>query len=306
MYKPPPKPVERTPAVPELPPQAPKGDELLKVLRLIAQHLAKPSTSERLLAEHHDLQKQIVSLLTIQNKYITKHTRDGEYFDSGTRRATVSTPTAPLDQNMIAVPPATPGYDIVEIYSILKRIAPELHVINDGTSLAGVDKSIFVRSSTDGSVFSREVQIPYGESKTFFNVYELRVRAPNGDDLGTNGTSYRVTEYNFSLTYFTPIVNVTIPSVNANRSDFTAQNVSVGLADTALPDIVIPDGYGLIIRANVDNTGKVYVSRTDATVAANRNSLNAGDFVKLYITNANLAHVAASLAAQSVDLIVEL
>lgn len=96
----------------------------------------------------------------------------------------------------------------------------------------------------------------------------------------------------------------------ANRSDFTAQSLqNIGLPGTGtqLPNISVPNGFALVVRATPGNAGSVYLSRTQAgtNVATSRNTLSAGDSAKLYITNANLAWVAGSQANQNVDILVE-
>jgi len=96
--------------------------------------------------------------------------------------------------------------------------------------------------------------------------------------------------------------------LTANKDSFTAQSFTIASANTntQVPvSITVPNGFALVIRAHVDNTGKVYISRTDATNAASRNTLNAGDTVRLFITNSNLVYAAVSVAGERIDLLVE-
>lgn len=99
-------------------------------------------------------------------------------------------------------------------------------------------------------------------------------------------------------------------TISTNRTSFTAQVVNAPVAGAQLPSITVPDGFSLMIRANILNTGQVYVAisqanATNAAIPGNRNTLNAGDTLRLYVTNANLVYVAGSAASQNVDLLVE-
>ena len=95
-----------------------------------------------------------------------------------------------------------------------------------------------------------------------------------------------------------------------NRSSFTAQVINAPVLGTMLPNIPIPDSFALVLRATIGNTGQVFVanSTTNATSSAipgNRNTLNAGDAIKLYVTNANIIAIAGSATGNNVDLLVE-
>lgn len=95
-----------------------------------------------------------------------------------------------------------------------------------------------------------------------------------------------------------------------NRSSFTAQVINAPIAGTFLPSITIPDSFAFVLRATIGNTGQVYVANsianaTSSTIPGNRNTLNAGDAIKLYVTNANLVAIAGSASGNNVDLLVE-
>jgi len=187
--------------------------------------------------------------------------------------------------------PDSPNYNRERIFEVLERNAPELQVLNDG------DDSLYVRISHGGSTkSSHEAIIRAGESKIYDNVYELRLRSPTVD------LPYRVTEYEI-------VKGVSISSL-PNQDAFTTQssrNINATPAFTQLPDITVPDGYALVIRADVHNTNDVYVANSGANtnIAANRNTLDSGDNIRLFVTNANLVFVAGSAANQSVDIVVE-
>jgi hypothetical protein len=229
-------------------------------------------------------------------------------------------------------------YDDIDIHN--NKTPPAnaeiLWVICDGP-VSSTDPYIYVRSSPDRKNFTQEIPVKIGEKWGFENVYELRVRS------ALIGTQYRVSEYDNQLTYVsvavnspvsvvidnttpidativnttpipvdvtntTPInVSVTNPVVTANRPKFITQSVGVGLVDQILPNITIPDGFALVVRSNPFNLGnsRIYVSSNNATIAGNRITLAAGDDTKLFINNANLVHVAASIIGQTIDLITE-
>lgn len=181
-----------------------------------------------------------------------------------------------------------PNYNQERVFEALERNAELLHVSNDGSDILYV-----VTSHQGGQSSSRERPIYPGEIKKIFNVYELRLRS------ATVGLPYRVSEY-----------SIRCCSALKNRQAFNAQSlIGIGAvgAGTQLPNLIIPVGLGLVIRATVGNNGTVYVATSAANtgIAANRITLAVGDAVKLLITNANIVWVAGSAAAQNVDLLVE-
>jgi hypothetical protein len=93
-----------------------------------------------------------------------------------------------------------------------------------------------------------------------------------------------------------------------NRAAWTRDNKNVAAAGTAenLSALPIPDGFGLVIKAKATNTGKIELGETKAIAeGASPYRLVAGEFVKLYITNANLVWVDATVNGEGVELIVE-
>lgn len=96
----------------------------------------------------------------------------------------------------------------------------------------------------------------------------------------------------------------------SNRLAFTAQVINAPTTGTFLPNIPIPNGFALVVRATIGNTGLIYIANsvanaTYSSIPGNRVTLNAGDVAKLFISNANLVAVAASAAGNSLDIIVE-
>lgn len=177
-------------------------------------------------------------------------------------------------------------YNVEPIYKELERYSKRVIVKNDGSV------TLFILISHSGTTkYSHEVPIYAGESKIYHDVYEIRLRST------VAGHAYRVTEYEIEST-----------SNVSNRSDFIANSFTIALANTntQVPlSIIVPNGFALVFRAHVSNTGLVYISRTDATNTTLRNTLNAGDTVKLYIINSNLIFAAVSVAGERIDLLVE-
>lgn len=78
----------------------------------------------------------------------------------------------------------SPVYNKERIFEDLERYADIVNVANDGT------ETLFVIISHGGRTnFSQEAPIFPGEVKTYYQVYELRLRSPE------KGLKYRVTEY---------------------------------------------------------------------------------------------------------------
>lgn len=74
-----------------------------------------------------------------------------------------------------------------------------------------------------------------------------------------------------------------------------------------LPSMSIPNGMCLVIRAQPDNTGNVYLSHSKlgAESATNRVQLAGGQAVTLYLANADLVWWNASAASQKIEVYVE-
>lgn len=190
------------------------------------------------------------------------------------------------------------------------RRAPRIQIINDSTDTI-TDKTIYVISTSNGSDWTPEATIRIGEARSFYNVWELRLRSP------TAGVPYRITEWDIWLPYSRPISSGII-----NLNLFTAQNIAApfGGAGINLPAITIPNGFSLSVKANVNNPAQVFLAGpipvaggatpqadaiTNVGIAANRITLDPGDTVELYISNSNLVAILGSAAGNSVDILVE-
>lgn len=268
-----------------------------------------PSHTELLqrILEEHETFRQILSQMTeLVTSLGTAPKPEDKYYDTPQTVIAVATPLQPNSpdtfSNATAVPPIQ-GYQSENIYATVGRVATKITIINDGTT------TLFVISSPEGKTWSSENTILIGEARTFWNVWELRLRSPSAGIIGPplTGGVYRVTERDFWLAYSSAIAGSSI-----NRAAFTAQSVSPinNLpATTQLPNITVPNGFSLVVRATVGNATTIYLANSVANlaIAANRNTLSPGDLVRLAITNANLVFVAGSGAgANNVDILVEL
>lgn len=173
---------------------------------------------------------------------------------------------------------------------------------------------LYVRTSTGANAeFSVEIPVRVGEDWEFRDVYAFRIRS------SVAGQQYRITTDPHRTTFVSTIVNVPIPGGAttppvANRNNFIALNVPVGIVDSVLSSsppglistITIPNGFAIVITANIDNSGtsRIFVSRTNA-LSGNRVTLAPGDAARLNITTSDLIHVAANVAGQSIDILVE-
>lgn len=274
-----------------VPYRLPPGSEVTGLNSVIAELRA----IERTLNEHKSLFEDIRSYLSYRVPPESANLLETQ------QETTVATPGL---RNTISQDTVTdgvnPGYDEVEVWNSLGgRKAQRAWLVNDGVQGTGKGDSLFLRISPDGKNFSPEFIMILGEIRIASDVYAIRFRSP------TQGITLRASEREIYPPYVTSIENTFTTAGSSNKTNFTAQNVGVGVVDSILPNITVPDGYALIIRSNVNNGGQIYVSRTDATVPAGRNTLAAGDAMGLFITNANLVHVAGTLGAQTVDLTAE-
>ena len=103
----------------------------------------------------------------------------GNYYDTSNTITTAQL-TNPND-------PDGPNYNREPIYEALERNAEEIQVSNDNPIGGAI---LYVISSHSGRQgFSRERPIYPMQTKTFYNIYEIRLRSPVAD------SPYRVSEY---------------------------------------------------------------------------------------------------------------
>lgn len=117
----------------------------------------------------------------------------------------------------------SPVYQRERIFVDLQRIADKILVTNEGPGI------LYIIVSHGGEIeFSQETPIFAGDTKWYYNVYELRTRSPIA------GLAYRVTEYDIHVggsIGFTPfdmvdMHDVALPAANTNwlPSDITPIN----------------------------------------------------------------------------------
>lgn len=260
----------------------------------------------RLLKEKIEIEQYNTALLEDIRNYFIKKSPTGKYFSTGQLTISTATPLEIAPDITAATPTAVGFYDRVRVHEIVNRNVPELYVINDGIIPADPTAIIYVRSSSDGTVFSTETPILVGEKWTFNDVYELRVRSP------VSGTKYRATEYDNVVTYVSTVISV--PGMGgpvANRGSFATKMVNAPVGGAQLdPGTVIPDGFSIVVRANVDNAGnsRVFVANSlaNTNIPGNRNTLAPGDDIRCYVNNANLIYIRGLLGTENVDWFAEL
>lgn len=274
----------------------PRGEECRVALKKPAP---SPSKAFQLLLDMMSAQLHILE--EIKNSY-NNISPTGTYFDTGQLLISIATLTKPTSIDSIADASAgITGYDKQDIFTVLQRKTQHLHIINDGPD------TVYAIFTTDGKTWTDEIMIPFGEARTLWDVYEVRIRSP------TLHNKYRMTEYDFWLTYTTTVVNVNVPqSPFANKTNFAAQILNATFGGNTLPVIAVPDGFALVVRSNVDNPGnsRVFVGRNVVDVAppraaGNYNTLAPGDDVRLFVTDASLIAVAGLLGTENVDITVE-
>lgn len=295
------RPTRETPENSVAPSSQPGHEDLYQ--QIIAQHKA-------IIAEHTDIKKMLDKLTEIALATYTAPRKSIDYYNRDVATITRAGANPPAGTNYNPEDPVYSNRELV--YDSLQphRIAPKIQIINDATDTMS-DKTLFVISTSDGGNWTPEATIRIGEARAFYNVWELRLRSP------TAGVPYRITEWDIWLPYSRPIAAATI-----NLDLFTAQNLAAPFPAPGinLPNITIPNGYSVAIKANVNNLGQVFVAGpipvqggatpqadaiTNVGIVANRITLDAGDTVELFISNANLAAILGSAAGNSVDILVE-
>jgi hypothetical protein len=265
---------------------------------------------KKVISQHEDIKNVLVKLTDIATHSSTSPQKSIQYYNKDKQTITAAGPNPPAGTNYN---PNDSVYSNVElVYDSLQphRRAPRIQIINDSTDTI-TDKTIYVISTSNGADWTPEATLKIGEARSFYNVWELRLRSP------TAGVPYRVTEWDIWLPYSRPVAAGTI-----NLNLFTGQNFVAPFPAPGLnlPTITIPNGFYLSIKANVNNAGQVYLAGpipvqggltpqadaiTNLGIAGNFITLDPGDTVELYISNSNLVAILGSAAGNSVDILVE-
>lgn len=106
------------------------------------------------------------------------------YYDINSTITTAQT-TDPNDQDNV-------NYNQEQVFVSLERNAERLTVANDSTVVQGFTLFVII-SHEGGQNFGRERPIYAGESKVYYNVYELRLRSATKDH------PYRISEYEIHM-----------------------------------------------------------------------------------------------------------
>lgn len=251
----------------------------------------KPSDSDTLTEREtlNNIEKnlsKIISLLELLVKAAETELVPLRY-NSGLQTLTTAVTTVPDPDNTT---PTNGGYTVIDVAIILERKSPELYFLNEGPGV------IYVRVLKNKNDSSTNEDIVFeGETKTFYDVFELRIRSTS------NNTKYRVTEYepfkqrDFSyktgLSYVSE-TNVAVVGVPNVENIVTSTVAPLGLGRFATTGYLINDGPGnLEVEVSVDGTNygniitlipnqilefeeEIYSLRIDATVAATAYRLN--------------------------------
>lgn len=195
---------------------------------------------KKLMEQQETFRQLLTALKDLYGSILTQGAQI-EYYNTPQTVIDVGTSAQPNSPDVLSSigPPAVQGYQREQIYNRLHRIAPRITVINDGRSTGG-NSTLFVISTSNGSTWTSESPILVGEARTFFNVWELRLRSPVAGSLSDfSGGVYRVTEYDYWLAYtnsisgalFTPIEkalvhNTALPAIGASwlATDITPTN----------------------------------------------------------------------------------
>ena len=135
-------------------------------------------------------------------------------FDTGIRTLTNAVLTEPIIDDVSAT-----GYTQELIFPILQRLSPELYFINFGPG------TIFLRVSKNGSEFSLQSPVFEGEVKTYYDVFELRLRSP------TAQTQYLITEFEYFKQKDISFLS---------GRPFVANNINV-VAGAAVTELIVTD-----------------------------------------------------------------
>lgn len=141
-------------------------------------------------------------------------------------------------------------YNKEQICKIKGRYAEKIAVLNDGSDTLYV----IISHGTSTMSYSKEVPIYAGEAKTYYNVYEIRLRSP------TAGLPYRVAEYDIrsinAILKGTDGTNLQTVSVD---SDGNILSVMKGNYNNTLKTISVDNDGRMIglIKGTVDSYGAI-------------------------------------------------
>lgn len=184
----------------------------------------------------------------------------GDYYDVA-NTITTAAATNPNDFDSAV-------YNREEIFQDKERLAERLLVVNDGP-----DVLYLVVSHIGGLSYSQEVPLYKGESKRYYNVYELRLRSP------TAGTAYRVTEYELSS-----CIETEFSKQITQIQDWTAVAQNTIVKSTEFDYSTYSDGI-IDIQAALDtttaHTGTRFIVQSSSSSSGDEDWSNLTEFVGL-------------------------
>jgi len=249
------------------------------------------------------LLEQIIQLLTDIQTNLSSTSPSGSWYEFNGVTSVATPPDAinPYQDPNQITDGIKPGYNVGDVNNQLHgRNAPDLWIVNDGPK-----NSMYIITSSDGKSFSPEFQVGNGERRLIHDVYEFRFRS------AVAGNALRASEREIVAPYVSIVTSTITPVGTANEPNFTTNSVIaiIGGTPLTLVSIPIPNGFSIVVRANVDNGGatRVYLANSIANtgIAANRVTLAPGDSVSLTISDVNKIFVRGSTGVEVVDWIVE-
>lgn len=102
-----------------------------------------------------------------------------------------------------------------------------------------------------------------------------------------------------------PTIEDIASSTNKRAITVNSQTVPSHGTAVALPSIVVPDGYRLVVRADPDNTDNIYVGGTSAEAEAHTFTLAPDEVLTYGVMNANAIYIDAAVDDEGVELTVE-
>lgn len=258
---------------------------------------------------------------------------EGMYYVTDEVAIQVATPNPPpgqvIDSDRIVfdtltstLGPASNGYQRERIHDVIKRNAPRATVINDGSA------TVYVISSPNGRKWSPATPILPYEARTFFNVWELRLRSSVKGNLTATpftGGVYRITEFDYWLAY-SRIVTVTGAPVTLNVNLAPVALASLTSAVQPASGVAIIGGGGLTpvstptsikVEVAMSNSGQFFAIINGVSTLLNANvlppalvvnglyvfeiALNAGDTIDFSYVYAGPAGTIQILRVQEID-----
>lgn len=198
-------------------------------------------------------------------------------FDTGKKTLTTAVANVPSDSDVSAT-----GYTREVVRDILNRTSPELYVCNHGPG------TIFLRTSRNGKSFSQtESCICEGEIKTFYDVYEIRLRSP------TANTEYIITEFEYvknkDIVFYAgrPYVAEQTLGAGGTRTEDIINGTApaAGLGRNAHTGYIINDGAGNI-TIELSNDGTNYTTPVITVIPNEILDLDGEDMNRIRITSA--------------------